>query len=219
MKFVLAKEHHDFFDLNGFIEFEGLISPEVIRTLSKSIQRLVANKINCLPERLPFEESLNLFLEGRDLWRQSDIVRKQVIHNNLATIASSLIRERPIRLSLDQWIPAGIEFKNPVTFEQIFPVQGILAGAFIALESALGDEERAFFPREAGNIVFVKPDTIIPFDQLTKERAQSMLLIVYGSRKSVYIHNETDPLTHYLKSQGYVYGDRLSDSQHPLLLQ
>lgn len=219
MKFALAKEHHDFFDQNGFIEFDGLISHQTIRNLSKSVYRLVANHLNRLPERLTLENPLDLFMSGRDLWRQSEEVRRQVIHRNFATIASGLVRQRPIRLCLDQWVPAGMEFKNPVTFQELFPVQGIIAGAFIALEAALEQEETSFFPQEAGNIVFVKPDTVIPFEQLTKERAQSMLMIVYGDRKSVYVYKESDPLTHYLKGMGYVYGDRLSDSQHPLLLQ
>ncbi len=219
MKFALAKEHHDYFDLNGFIEFEGLISQQRIHILSKAARRLVANRLNKLPERLSLEKPQDLFLAGRDLWREEQEIRKQVVHLNLAKIASGLVRQRPIRLCLDQWIPPGLEFKNPITFEELTSVQGVLAGAFIALESAITEDETSFFPKEAGNIVFVKPDTVIPYEQLTLARGQSMLMVVYGSRQSVYVQKDTDPLTYYLKSSGYVYGDRLSDNLHPLLLQ
>lgn len=219
MKFALAKEHHDFFDKNGYIEFDGLIAPPTAEKLSKAIKQQVGNRVNQLPERLSMVEPMKLFMKGRDLWRTHPDMKKQAASLNLAAIASQLVRQKPIRLTLDQWIPAGLELKDIASLEQLVPVQGILAGAFIALDASVSPEESSFFPKEAGSILFVKPDTVIPFGELTKARSQNFLLILYSSRNSVYIYKETDPLTHYLKELGYVYGDRFSDQFHPLLLQ
>lgn len=220
MKFALAKEHHDFFDKNGFIEFDGLLSAPSIEKLSKAIRQEIGIRSNHLPERLSLLPAPQLFSHGRDLWRSQPEIRKQVVNQNLATIASGLIRQKPIRIALDQWIPAGVELKNMSTIEQIVPVQGVIAAAFIALDSGIVSEETpSFFPTTAGNVLFVKPNIEIPFEELNASRSQNFLLVVYGSRNSVYIHNQSDSLTHYLKEMDYVYGDRLSDSTHPLFLQ
>lgn len=219
MKFALAKEHHDFFDKQGFIQFEDLITPASIERLSKATRQQIGSRINLLPEKLFPENPSRLFLAGRDLWRNHPEIKKQALNRNLATITSGLVRQKPIRLALDQWIPPGMDWKNITTLEEMVPVQGLLAGAFIALDSGVTGEDTPVFPSQPGNILIVKPDTILPLHELTSERNQSFLLVVYGSRNSVYIHKESDPLTHYLKELDYVFGDRLSDSLHPLLLQ
>lgn len=219
MKFALAKEHHDFFDKQGFIEFEELIPQSSLEKLSKAIRQQIGSRINQLPDRLNREDPTRLYLNGRDLWRNHPEIKKQATNRNLATIASGLVRQKPIRLALDQWIPAGFDWKNISTLEQLVPVQGLLAGVFIAIDSGVLGENGSIFPGQAGNVLIVKPDTQLPFNELSLERNQSFLLIAYGSRNSVYIHKETDPLTHYLKEFDYVFGDRLPDNLHPLLLQ
>lgn len=221
MKFVLAKEHHDFFDTQGFIQFEGLLSPVATEKLLKATKEAVGTKLKYSPERLYRESPAQVFLSGRDLWRNHPENRKVCTNQNIAGIIANLTRQKPVRLLLDQWIPPALEWDAPLTLEQIVPVQGILGGAFIALDSACFNSEETppFFPTEAGNMLFVKPDLPLPLAELTKLRNQNFLLVAYGSHNSVYIHKETDPLSHYLKNLDYVYGDRLSDNLHPIVLR
>lgn len=220
MKFALAKEHHDFFDKHGFIEFEDLISPASAQRLAKAVRRQLGQRIGQLPENLSFVPVMQLFEHGRDLWRVNPEIKKQVLNQNLAGIASQLVRQRSLRLGLDQWIPPGMDIKNNSSIEQLIPIQGVLAAAFIALETTHPvDETKPFFPTTAGNALFVNPSAELPFEELSSQHKQSLLLVIYSSKNSVYIYNKSDPLTHYLKEAHYVYGDRLSDSTHPLFLQ
>jgi hypothetical protein len=219
MKFALAKEHHDFFDKEGYIEFEELISPANLEKIEKAVRQLVGTRINQFPERLSHESPIRLYTNGRDLWRSHPEIKKQCANRNFASIAAGLVREKSLRLALDQWIPPGFDWKNASTLEDLVPIQGVVAGAFIALNSGITNDEPSIFPSNAGHVLFVKPGTPLPLNGLSAQRNQSFLLVVYGSPKSVYIHKESDPLTHYLKEHGYVYGDRLSDHLHPILLQ
>ena len=214
-----AKEHHDFFDKEGYIEFEELISQENLEKLAKAIRQQIGSRINQFPERLTHEKPIRLYTNGRDLWRNHPEIKKQCANRNFASIAAGLVREKSLRLALDQWIPPGFDWGTVSTLEDIIPVQGIVAGAFIALDAGITDENPSIFPFNAGHVLFVKPGTPLPLADLSALRNQSFLLVVYGGSKSVYIHKETDPLTHYLKDYGYVYGDRLSDNLHPILLQ
>lgn len=218
MKFALAKEHHDFFDKNGFIEFEELIPASALEKMSKAVRRQVGIRLNRLPERLIHESPEALFLAGRDLWRDLPELKRQEAGRNFSGVAAALVRQMAIRLGLDQWIPAGVVWNEGMTVEQMVPFQGVLSAAFIALDSSHHENEPVFFPTRAGNVLFVRADREIPFGELTKERNQSFLMVVYCNRNAVYVHKKSDPLTHFLIGLDYVYGDRLSDHLHPLIL-
>lgn len=220
MKFVLAKEHHDFFDAHGFIQFEDLLSPVATEKLLKATKEAVGTQLKYSPERLFRESPAKLFLSGRDLWRNHPEVRRISTSQTFAGIASQLARQKPVRLLLDQWIPPALEWDAPLSLEQMVPMQGILGAALIALDSAIFSEETAsFFPTEAGNVLFIKPDLPLPLSELSKLRNQNFLMVAYGTPNSVYVPKETDPLSHHLKNLGYVYGDRLSDHLHPIVLR
>lgn len=47
----------------------------------------------------------------------------------------------------------------------------------------------------------------------------SYLLIVYAENSATYVHKNQDLHAHLMKELGYVYGDRLKDKIHPLLIK
>jgi hypothetical protein len=60
---------------------------------------------------------------------------------------------------------------------------------------------------------------VFPLAGLTPAKNSRFLLMGYGDSYSQYLHVPNDPQGHYLKSIGYVFGDHLNDSLHPLLLR
>jgi hypothetical protein len=48
---------------------------------------------------------------------------------------------------------------------------------------------------------------------------QRYLLIVFANRRAQYVLNANDPHAHALKHKGYVFGDRLREELHPIVIR
>ena len=68
-------------------------------------------------------------------------------------------------------------------------------------------------------MVFFTPETEIPFEALKTRLADRYLLLAFSSHRAQYLYNEKDPVNYYLKHRGYVYGDKLKESDHPIILR
>lgn len=229
MKFALAKEHRDFFEKNGWIEFEDFLSPHAMSQLNTGIeQALEARSLASI------HESNALFLNGRDLWRDNEQLRKSISHPNFGKIAAELFDRHPLRLAYHQYLPpyhpprflakndnAYANFlTGTASLEEISGIQGIICGVLICLsqpsplqESAQGD----LFPKREGNIVYLAPQTLLDRSFISKRPGSSFYLMTYCTSTSFYISQPQDPLNHYLKSLGYNYNDALKERLHPIL--
>jgi hypothetical protein len=135
------------------------------------------------------------FDQGRDLWRKDDDVKKIVQSKRLVSLAFELIQKKPIRLAFDQWIPEKCQELNEHSC-----INNLLGTFVISLEEGSGS--------------FYLPATPLPnFEN------GPFLMIAYCDKYSQYLYEERDPQVHFLKSLGYVFGDRLSDRLHPILLR
>lgn len=237
-KFALANEHHLHFEKQSFIELEGVIPMDQILQLQLSLDKTLALSMaeygQWKAQPLPDE----LYLNGRDLWRQNEIVKKVVWDKQLVGIASELMRKRFVRLGYDQFLLGGplketpknakeellgarTLLLNPQTnLEEMSCLQGTLCGVIICLSSAKQPFERAptsLFPSEPGHITFFTSQANLNLSELSQRDGQKFLLIVYAEKTTLYIANEKDPNWHGLKRLGYVFGDRVKDNLHPVL--
>lgn len=134
------------------------------------------------------------FEQGRDLWRKDENVKKIVQSKRLIDLAFELIQKKPLRLAFDQLIPENSEELNEYSC-----INNLLGMFFICLEDGSGS--------------FYLPSTPLPSFE------DRFFMIAYCDKYSQYLFEERDPQVHFLKSLGYVFGDRLNDRLHPILLR
>lgn len=214
MKFSISSEQRDYFTKHRFIPFTHLLNEGELLELNQAIDSLIANP----PKNFQL----------RDLWRNSAVVKKIVSSKRLLQLAFELIQKKPLRLAFDQLILEAAKSKKSIvpqildqgSFQETSCINN-LQGLFILClrnnDVKLGEDHP--FDFSAGDGVFITPDIAFPFDTLTPSPNKRFLIVAYGNNYSQYLFEERDPYCHYLKNLGYVFGDKLNDRLHPLLLR
>jgi hypothetical protein len=230
MKFAASSEHRDFFRKNQLIEFEDVINEKQLAALHSAIDAVCAARLSITTKLVDQKTPIELFLNGRDLWRASDAIKSTVASKKLAEVASELFEIKPLRLGYDQLIVAPNAYSEPLfsqpqTLEEISSIQGVLGGVMLCLRGKeLANEETIstftndLFSNKAGSGIFFRANTNIDFSQLVNHLGQRYLLIVYTHAVSVYIHSN-DPNASFLKQFGYNFGDKLTDKLHPIVFR
>ncbi len=219
MKFTTNKEQRDFFYKHSFVEFADVLTQEQVTALCDEANKIVANRLKLSVRGIDAQAPGDLYLNGRDLWRESDIISKSVCARSLAQIAAELFDTKPLRFGYDQFYMAGgtLPQENGSLLEAS-SMQGVVGGALIALTDSEKDPEvLSIFPSQAGNISFFKPSLILNFEELATRSTGKFLMFVYTKSKTMYILQEKDPHTHCFKRLGYVFGDKLNEESHPIV--
>ncbi|WP_420421327.1 hypothetical protein [Simkania sp.] len=242
MKFAIAKEHLDFFYQHRHIEFENLLSEQEVDTLKKSLFETLAKRLNSREEKLKNHNFSSLYMAGFDTWRDSDTIKKILLRPQLAEIASNLVKKKPLRMGFDQalYIPQVFHeskenmpplFKKETSLASTSCLQGIVCGLILHLDapavptesSELSIEEDVQklipIPKQAGSGIFFSPDTPLSLEHLMSTPGTCQILIAYTTDISLYRLCEDDPHTHTYKKMGYVFGDRLKNTSHPLVFR
>lgn len=237
MKFATAKEHRDFFQKNGWIEFDEFLSADQLDLTNSAIDRVLAERLNKTPAELRFASSEDLYLQGRDVWRMNPQLRKLVTQTRFAEIASDLIEKKPLRLGYDQLLPTRNKdqkmddskhvyatfLEQTANLEAVSCLRDVSCGLVLSLGasqegvSELASEGIDIFPRKAGNVIFFRPDAPVKWDNLYTHQGERYYLIVYTQATAHYILQPHDPHTHALKRLGYIFNDRLKDNLHPIV--
>ena len=138
MKFAVAKEHRDFFENNKGIEFEQILSQNEIDLFNNEITQSLTRRLSVSGSKAFDENPKTLFETGRDLWRDSAIIKKIICHRKLGELVYQLVGEKPIRLGYDQYYPtidttSGNSvgkytnfIQNPASLKEISSLQGKL---------------------------------------------------------------------------------------------
>lgn len=240
MKFALAKEHLDFFYQHHHIEFENLLSPQEVDSLKKAVLETLAKRLNTQNDKLKNHPFSSLYMAGFDIWRDSDAIKKILCRPQLAEIASNLVKKRPLRIGFDQvfYTPKAVHeakdkmpplFKKETSLTSTSCLQGIACGLILHLDSpavptssselSIQEDVQKLIPipRQAGSGIFFSPDTPLSLEHLMSTPGICQILIAYTSETTLYRYCEDDPHTHIYKKMGYVFGDRLKNSSHPLV--
>ncbi len=194
MRFIVSGDQQFFFNENGYVEFEGLLSDPVRVSVTDVIDRSLAK---------PGKKT------GRDLWREYPQLQKLVCKKNFAEVTSQLTGEKAIRLGCDQVLSQDTYYMEGC-LEDTICMQAIVAGLLFCLRK--GDAPSPY-PQEVGNGVILHPHVLLP-----PCTSGLFYLVVYGRAVSLYSLQEGDPNVHFWKGFGYVFGDKLTDDKHPRLL-
>lgn len=199
MKFTISLDQRDYFRKNGFIPFKELLKTSEIEALTRALKKASLTK-------------------GRDLWRLNEDVKKVVFSKRLIELAYDILQKKPLRIAFDQLLESSqyekqvTDFSTDLASLQDLSCISNLEGFFlISLKTSVQLE------LEAGDGYFILPSTSLSLLKLPD--ASHFFLIAFGSKFSQYLYEERDPQLHFLKSLGYVFGDKLNDRLHPILLR
>lgn len=221
--FALASEHIAFFHKEHFIEFEGLLSPKAAEEIDTSVQALLAKRLKIPLSSLAFKTPFELFMVGRNLWKEIPPLKKALFRHPLHQIAATLFKKRILRMAFDQVICTtrltDSFLTPPLTLAQMSGFKPVFGGLILRLTPDPSSESSlpSFIPQKVGHGVFVSPDYPLDFELLLKSPNQSFLLIAYCAEKTVYVLEKADPHVHALKKEGYAFGDLLKNETHPIL--
>jgi hypothetical protein len=225
MRFAISREHKDFYDKHQMIECEDLLTASQIAEL-KSDPLLNLNSAY-------FQNMKNspevLYKQGRDLWRDSNLVKKIVFSRGLSEIAAKLTEHQVLRIGYDQALSCfgqGLHqpsdqafikfFQTSHRLEEFSCLQGNACGLILCLEPAEDGVDILGLPHRIGNGVFVSPQASIDFSFFSRAKKGLFLLIVYAKSNAVFIQSQ-DPNAAALKQVGYNLGDRLNDKKNPII--
>ncbi len=217
MRPMLLSEHRDFFYRHGYIEFGGLLSEESTEELYHAVQDVLQPRLRDVlqpqsgdePEPISPKE---IFLAGRDLWRDHPVIKKIVCRPHFAEIVAVVMKQKKIRLAYDQYVVPG-SISEGFTLRGMSCFSGLLCGMLLCLSPGeKGDVAPAVVPCTVGNALFFSLDFPLSIDS-----GGTYLLVAYSESSVIYIKEENDIHTHAPKKYGYVFGDTLRNLTHPLV--
>lgn len=238
MKFATAKEHRDFFQKHGWIEFEGLVLSEQLTQANQAIDQILAERLKTSPRQLSTLSSEDIYLQGRDLWRSNPFLQKWASQLRFAEIITELFDKRTLRLGYDQLFPTShlppssqknlspyAKFlEKTASLQTVSCFTHVACGLLLTLNGReeSGQEENVpetanIFSNHPGNVVFFQPQLLVQWSDLYAHVGQRFYLIVYTHASSHYQLEPQDPHTHDLKRLGYVFNEKLKDNLHPIV--
>ena len=139
---------------------------------------------------------------ARDLSLKDGLV-KEVVHSIArAKLAAELAHVRLLRFGFDELFVPGWTTKNLMNEVCI---QGLVICLFLTLDG------------EGGHGIYAKPS--VDLDKLPLDPNRRYLVIGWAEERSMYVLQPNDPYTHELKKRGYVFGDRLKEEWHPVVIR
>ncbi|NGX49758.1 MAG: hypothetical protein K940chlam5_01362 [Candidatus Anoxychlamydiales bacterium] len=214
MKYLILDSQINFFQENGFIEFENIYPKEEIQIMENEIDTIFKSTKNL--------DFFKQYIAFRDLFRKSSIIKKLTLDKNIASIARTLSNRSSLRLLFDQTFITNKKnlFESNKTINDVISFQGAVCYAIIKLDSSAAIDSNNL-PKKQGSLMFFKSldsdnHPLINIEDLYS-CSQKFLLIAYGDIKTLYKLNKNDPNLNYLKNFGYSFGDKLKDEFHPVV--
>lgn len=213
MRHAVVSEHREFFTRNHYIEFDDLFPAE---DLADHVNRVLDSRL-----KKRSRTAYDLFMVGRDVWRNDSHVEKIVLNRAIAEVAADLFKQKTLRIAYDQAISTALSiessFLKSAKLQEISCFQHLVGGVILRLTP--DPAPPPVLPRKVGSGVFFGPDFVFPFPSLFQAPSQCFLLIAYCQEKTVYVLEKNDLHTHALKQLGYSFGDKMNNETHPIVFK
>jgi hypothetical protein len=220
MRLSLAKEHRDFFQKNGHIEFSSLLSQAQVLDFANAVDATLLKRQKTTRPSTEREHNLE-----HDLWRDHPQIKKVSLNRDFAEVAAELTKQDKVRIAYDQnisprtgkdsYLPTGM-----TSLEQMSCIKPIILGLLVRLSEGRQPTLEKLpcpCPSSPGDGVFFSSQLLLSWDPLLAMQSEHFFLIAYTNAHPLYVLEKRDPCTHALKQQGYGFGDTLKSDTHPLL--
>jgi len=148
MRYITDDMHREFFQENGFIEFESILPEKQIQDLRTLTEETLCTSLKAKKEDLEQLGAEVLFMAGRDLWREHPELQKAVSNRGLAATAAELCGTKPLRLAYTQAFSSfhadesvdksneslKAHFQNTFSLNESSSFQGLCCALMICLE-------------------------------------------------------------------------------------
>lgn len=219
MRLFVDQRSRQYFAEHGYIHFENLLSEKQLSAAAEASALLVARKMPQLTGLKPRSPD-DVMTRGAGLAITDDTLGRLVRSRHLAEVAYEMTNASPLRLGRDLLLtgassPATLPlFTGPRSLSDVVCYQGMACAALIRLTGESSAED-TIIPPTPGAGVFLGPDTQLDFAALTADVESTFLLIIYLTKRAVYVASDLDPTPHADKELGYAIGDRIGDKGHP----
>ena len=228
MKIIADPEQIRYFKEHHTIQFDDVLSSSRLDEVNDEIDTLLSRRTGEKKELVATFPPAEVYPYARDFWRESESIKKFDCQNRFADLLLSFFVSQRFLLGSDQLLvpesraTIGYQpyypqaFPEPKPLEEQGSIQGVHSALIVCLQGESENTE-SIFPTHPGSVAVVGPNYPLPFFELGNNFTQRFLLITYARHNAMYLHREEDPNTHYLKSLGYVFGDKLLQKGHPLI--
>lgn len=213
MKFAITLDQRDHLRKKKYIPFLGLLKNGEIALLNNGIEEALTSYVK--------NGLLSPIFFGRDLWRRSSQVKRIVFSKRLSELAFELLQKKPLRLAYDQiFFEENVHaakpsirsvYKENISIQAQCCITNLLGLFFFCVKKSLSFNE--------GDGFFILSTATIPLELLEMTQGGRFFAIGYADSFSQYLHEPLDLEVHFLKSLGYVFGDKLNDKMHPILFR
>ena len=189
----------------------------------RDAESILTQRIQPTPKNpLYLASNENLYLNGKNLWKDGLEIKRLCLKKQLAEIALRLFRKKHLRLAFDQLIRTGTlqdcPFKENFNIQDISSIRPTIGSVFILLEDYPMSFDNPVIPKKAGNVIFASDTVLLPLKEIFLEKNLSILIIAFSSGKPLYCLQSNDPHTHSHKKEGVVFGDSAGEDLCPTLL-
>lgn len=219
---LISSQQAYFFSHHGYIEFDEVFSSAECDTLQAHLHAALFARLKRSIAHIPPHE---LYVNGRDLWRQKQELQTLLLSRKMTSFAFGLTHKTSLHLACDQWIPSS-EQSRAVKAKDLFSIQGLSFVYFIRLTAPSESEviTSTFqlepglipLPSQRGAILVVNPNLLLNWPRFSLYQTD-LYAVAYALPNAVYYHNKEDPCNSQLKTLGYNFGDRLVHAHHPLI--
>jgi hypothetical protein len=216
MRFKVTGDHRKVLEKQKFIEFEDVFTLDEIETASKHVDQVLGKRAKQL---IDTQSCVELFHEGRDLWRDDAVLENFICNRGLAQLTAQLFQQTTLYLAFDQALRTtlrpGYPGADTATLQEKSCIQPLVGAVLIRLSGE--SHPLSMLPKKRENAVLLGPNLIMPWEIFFQEPKSSYLMIAYAPAKALYVCEKKDPNLHFLKKLGYGFGDNLNTNFHPLL--
>lgn len=218
MRFATHLDHKKFFYKNRHIAFLEILSEKEILSLKKGADLLLSQRCKCAETALIKKPTHDLFLQGRDFWREDPSCKKIALHPNLANISASLVGAHSLRMGYDHYLSKGVDALHleSCSLQEISSISKIVGGMLFRLSGESSENESFPTPKKPGDAIFYHPDFLMDWKELFGQIGNSFYLVIYAEEEARYVPTEKDPLPYFLKKAGYMQGEFLKNNLNPL---
>ena len=135
---------------------------------------------------------------ARDLWRENPLLKKLILQT-LGPMALELARKPSLRLACDHYLT---DTARPTRIQDMFCFQGLICVFVFSHDPA---EETLLDVFEPSSLTSLLP--------------KEGYLVAFALENGILIENSKDPFNAATRNLGYVYGDRLVNPFHPLIMK